>query len=101
MIDLIGHWEMYSRSRTSSKFKIARLSLPDLLDVPGKTDVVGLKLIKPNANCDSSESKEPVEKGPDFRYTTLWEIVDNTRFEADVGVDQKNGAEYRIRCRVQ
>lgn len=54
-----------------------QLSSPDPLDGLGKADIVGLELVKADADEDSEDSQEPVGGGSDGWDAVCGEVIDD------------------------
>lgn len=53
------------------------LCLPDSLDSLGKTDIVGLELVKADADKDGGSLEDPVKSLSDLWYTPAREVISN------------------------
>lgn len=77
------------------------LCCPELANSLCNTNIVCLKRVQRNAEKDGSAAERPHGYVADHGHALLGEVVDHARLEADVRVDDEQGAEDRVGDRVQ
>lgn len=95
---------MYSsqvRPLSSTAPSAGALRLPQLPHSLSDTNVVGLERVQRNAQQDGRCTERPVGGGANLGHSALGEVVDDARLEADVRVDNEQGAEDRVGDGVQ
>src|SRR5690242_17181639 len=94
---------MYSSQGTSPEnpFSSTSLRRPEPPDSLGNTDIVGLERVQRNAHKHCSGTQSPVGGGAGLGHAVLGEVVDDARLEADVRVDDQEGAEDGVGDGVQ
>lgn len=72
------------------------LSLPDLLDELGETDVVGVELVDTEDGTGCREAEEPAGSVAEGAELALVDVVVDTGREAHVGVGDERDAEDAV-----